>query len=178
MEDAGFFIMAEWTRTWVWPWLRHADRYRHMSVEFTQCSSASNSGIFSVAGEYQWNFHRRRIEARSSPAFANLIQKGREHRRNTSANHNDFRFQEIDNASKPIGQQIQGFPDHFFGSRVFRSIGLCNHLAGNGICISAGQLAKQRLRIFKEFLTATPPDGRSCCQGFNATALPTVTRWP
>ena len=29
MEDAGFFIMAERTRTWVWPLLRHADQYRH-----------------------------------------------------------------------------------------------------------------------------------------------------
>src|SRR5437773_3572051 len=75
MEGAGFFIMVARTRTWMWPLLRHADRYRHMSVEFTQCSSASDPGVFSIASEYQWNFHRRRIEARSSPAFTNLIQE-------------------------------------------------------------------------------------------------------
>src|SRR5437879_1198358 len=177
MEGAGFFIMVARTRTWVWPLLRHADRYRHTSLEFTQCSSASDPGVFPIAGEYQWNFHRRRIEARSLPAFTDLIQKRCEHGRNTSPNYDDFGFQEIDNASKPIGQQIEGFPDHFFGSRVSRSIGPRNHLAGHGICISAGQLAKQRLRIFREFLTGTPTDGRSCCQGFNATALPTVTPW-
>src|SRR6266403_2388074 len=178
MEDAGFFIMVARTRTWMWPLLRHADQYRHMSLEFTQCSSASDPGVFPIASEYQWNFHRRRIEARSLPAFTNLIQKRCEHRRNTSPNYDDFGFQEIDNASKPIGQQIEGFPDHFFGSRVSRSIGPPNHLAGHRICISAGQLAKQRLRILREFLTATPPDGRPRCQGFNAAALPTVTDWP
>src|SRR6266849_1887623 len=178
MEGAGFFIMVARTRTWVWLLLRHANRYRHMSLEFTQRSSAGNSGIFSIVSEHQWNFHRRRIEACSSPAFTNLIQKRREHRRNTSPNYDDIGFQEIDDISKPIGQQIQRFLDHFFGSGVFRSIRLRNHLAGHGICISAGQLAKLRLRIFREFLTATPPDGRSCCQGFNAAALPTVTRWP
>ncbi len=122
--------------------LRHANQYCHMSLEFTQSSSAHNSGIFSIAGEYQWNFHRRRIEARSSPTFTNLIQKRREHRRNTSPNHDDLRFKEVDDASKPIGQQIQCFLDHFFGRRVSRCIGLRNQLAGHGICISAGQLAK------------------------------------
>src|SRR5437667_1653928 len=76
MEGAGFFIMVARTRTWMWPLLRHADRYRHMSLEFTQCSSASDPGVFPIAGEYQWNFHRRRIEARSLPAFTDLIQKG------------------------------------------------------------------------------------------------------
>src|SRR2546428_36420 len=177
MEGAGFFIMVARTRTWVWLLLRHANRYRHMSLEFTQSSSARNSGIFSIAREHQWNFQRRRIEARSSPTFTNLIQKRREHRRNPSPNHDDVGFQKVNNASKPIGQQIQGFPDHFFGHRVSRSIGPRNHLAGHGVCISAGQLGKQRLRIFREFLTGTPPDGRSCCQGFNAAALPTVTRW-
>src|SRR5713101_4716263 len=177
MEGAGFFIMVARTRTGVWLLLRHANRYRHMSLEFTQRSSAGNSGIFSIVSEHQWNFHRRRIEACSSPAFTNLIQKRREHRRNTSPNYDDIGFQEIDDISKPIGQQIQRFLDHFFGSGVFRSIRLRNHLAGHGICISAGQLAKLRLRIFMEFLTATPPDGRSCCQGFNAAALPTVTHW-
>src|SRR6266581_509825 len=177
MESAGFFIMVARTRTWVWPPPRRARRNRQMSLNFTERGSARNPGVFPVSSEYQWNFHRLRIEARSSPAFTNLIQKRCEHRRNTSPNHDDVGFQKVDNASKPIGQQIQGFPDHFFSSRVSRGIGPRNHLAGHGICISAGQLAQQRLRIFREFLTATPPDGRSCCQGFNATALPTVTRW-
>src|ERR1700687_5303702 len=111
MEGAGFFIMVAPTRTWVWPLLWHADGYRHMSPEFTQCSSASNPGVFAIASEYQRDFHRRRIKARSLPAFTNLIQKRCEHRRNPSPNHDDLGFQEIDNASKPIGQQIQGFPD-------------------------------------------------------------------
>src|SRR5207244_11295077 len=44
-------------------------------------------------------------------------------------------------------------------------------------CISVGQLAKQRLRISREFLTATPPNGRSCCQGFNAAVLSAVACW-
>src|SRR5213596_1286679 len=77
MEGAGFFIMVARTRTWVWLLLRHANRYRHMSLEFTQSSSARNSGIFSIASEHQWNFHRRRIEERSSPTFTNLIQTRR-----------------------------------------------------------------------------------------------------
>src|SRR5207245_10105231 len=105
MEGAGFFIMVARTRTWVWPLLRHADRYRHMSLEFTQRSSASDPGVFPIAGEDQWNIHRRRIEARPSPAFTNLIQKNCEHRRNTSPNHDDVGLQEIDNASRQILQQ-------------------------------------------------------------------------
>src|SRR5437016_12464555 len=137
MEDAGFFIMAERTRMWVRPLLRQAVQYRHMSVEFTQRSSASDPGVFSIASEYQWNFHRRRLEARSSPAFTNLIQKRCEHRRNTSAHHDDFGFQEIDNAPKPIGQQIQGFPDHFSGTRVPGSMGPRTHPAGQATHISA-----------------------------------------
>src|SRR5207245_2346711 len=87
--------MVARTGTWVLLLLRHANQYCHMSLEFTQGSSAHNSGIFSIAGEYQWNFHRRRIEARSSPTFTNLIQKRREHRRNTSPNHDDLRFKEV-----------------------------------------------------------------------------------
>src|SRR5713226_3762845 len=178
MEGVGFSIMVARTRTWVWLVLRSADRYRLMSLEFTQCGSASDPSIFAIASEHQWNFHRRRIEARSLPTFTNLIQKRREHCRNTSPNHDNLGLQKIDNASKPIGQQIQGFPDHFFGSRVSRIIGLRNHLAGHGICISAGQLAQQRLRILREFLTGTPPDGRSCRQGFNTAPLPAVAPWP
>lgn len=66
-----------------------------MSLEFTQCSSAIDPSVFATASEYQWNFHRRRIEAGSSPAFTNLIQKRCEHRRNTSPNHDDVRFQKV-----------------------------------------------------------------------------------
>ena len=66
-----------------------------------------------------------------------------------SSHYDDFGFQEIDNASKPISQQIQSFPDHFFGSRVSRGGGLPNHLAGHGIRISVGQIAKHRLRVIR-----------------------------
>jgi hypothetical protein len=48
----------------------------------------------------QRDVQRRRVYACPSPAFTNLIQKGREERGNTAADHNDVGFQEIDDVPR------------------------------------------------------------------------------
>ena len=86
-----------------------------MSLKFTECGSASDPRIFPIARKHQRNVQRRWIEARPLPAISNLVQEGREHRGHASPDYDGVGFEEIDDVSESIRQQIQSFAHHLFG---------------------------------------------------------------
>jgi len=75
MEGAGFFIMVARTRTWMWPLLGTLTDIVTCHSNSHSGSSASDPGVFPIAGEYQW-ISIARIEARSLPAFTISFKKG------------------------------------------------------------------------------------------------------
>src|ERR1700737_2886569 len=89
---------------------------------FTESGGTSNARVLAIVCEQQWYVQRGRVDACTAPAFANLIEKGREQGRNPTAHHNDVRFQEIDDVSEPVCQQIQSLAHHFLGGRIARSM--------------------------------------------------------
>jgi len=111
MEGAAFYYGGA-DKNVVWPLLWHADRYLHMSLEFTQCSTPAIR-VFPIRASTS-GFHRRRL--RHAPCQRSRIsfKKGASNRRNTPPN-TMTRFQEIImlQANRPANP---GFPDHFYAA--------------------------------------------------------------
>src|SRR5713226_7121246 len=124
----------------------------------------------------QRDVQRGGIEACALPALTNFVQKGREQRRYASADHNYVRFQEIDDVSEPVCQEVQRLSHYFFGDRIACCMSLSNHFAADHRKIATGHFHEERFGILLEFLTCTSGDRRTRRQRFDAAAFPTIAK--
>src|SRR5260370_1629059 len=110
------------------------------------------------------------------PALRNFVKKRPEQGRNAPANHKYVRFQEIDNVSEPVRQQVQRLPHHFFGDRITGSMSLYTHFDVYRLNISTGHFHQERLGLPRKLLLGTSGDRRPCRQCFDAAAFPAIAK--
>src|SRR3981081_1223162 len=124
----------------------------------------------------QGNVQGAQIYACASPALTDLIKEGSEERRNASADHDGVRLQEIDDASEPVGQQLQSLAHYFFGDWIMEGMSPSHHFAAHSLKIAARHLPKDGIWILCKFLTCSAGDRGTRCQRFDAAAFPAIAK--
>src|SRR5215469_8315080 len=122
-------------------------RRRGSGWRLAQSGGTRNSGLLTVARQDEGDLVGPGIYNASHPALADVVEERRQHGRDSSAHDNDVWFQQVEDVSQPISEDVEGFVDYFAGHGVAGLPSLVDHFAGHGLNVAARHFQEHGFRV-------------------------------